>query len=45
MSVPAEFSEARKEFHAKLLETTLTINGAGMQRIKPVAADRDSAEG
>ncbi len=27
MSVPAEFSEARKAFHAKLLEATLTTNG------------------
>ena len=30
MSVPAEFSEARKAFHAKLLEATLTTNGAGV---------------
>lgn len=30
MSVPAEFSEARKAFHAKLLEATLTTNAAGV---------------
>lgn len=30
MSVSAKFTEARKAFHAKLLETTLTINGDGV---------------
>ena len=30
MSVPAEFSEARKAFHATLLKTTLTTNSAGV---------------
>ena len=30
MSAPADFSEARKMFHAALLESILTINGAGV---------------
>lgn len=30
MAGPAEFSEARKAFHATLLESTLTINSAGV---------------
>lgn len=30
MAKPAAFSEARRAFHAALLETTLTINGAGV---------------
>lgn len=30
MSVTAEFLEARKAFHAALLESTLTINNAGV---------------
>jgi NgoMIV restriction enzyme. len=30
MTVPAEFAEARKAFHAALLQTTLTINSAGI---------------
>lgn len=30
MTVPAEFSEARKRFHAELLKSTLTTNSAGV---------------
>lgn len=30
MPVPAEFSEARKRFHAELLKSTLTTNAAGI---------------
>lgn len=30
MSVPAEFAEARKKFHAALLKATLTINSTGV---------------
>jgi hypothetical protein len=30
MTMPAEFAEARKAFHASLLESTLTINSAGV---------------
>lgn len=30
MTTPAEFAEARKAFHASLLESTLTINSAGV---------------
>lgn len=38
MTVPADFLEARKRFHAALLEATLTINAAGV----PSNADKDS---
>lgn len=38
MMNPTEFLEARKAFHAALLETTLTINTAGV----PSNADKDS---
>ena len=30
MTTPADFAEARKAFHATLLESTLTINNAGV---------------
>ena len=30
MSADADFLEARKAFHASLLQTTLTINAAGV---------------
>lgn len=30
MTVPAKFAEARKAFHAALLQTTLTINSVGI---------------
>lgn len=30
MTIPAAFADARKEFHASLLESTLTINGLGI---------------
>jgi hypothetical protein len=38
MTVPAGFLEARKRFHAALLEATLTIDAAGV----PSNADKDS---
>ncbi len=38
MTTPADFLEARKRFHAALLEATLTINQAGV----PSNADKDS---
>ncbi len=38
MTTPAGFLEARKRFHAALLEATLTINAAGV----PSNADKDS---